>query len=91
MKKLIFKNFFKDTSVFLFTTIFALSLIIWVIQAVNFLDFITEDGHGLLVYFKFTALNFPKIVSRILSFVFLIALFYQIVKYDLYIMNYVQP
>ena len=82
MKKLIFKNFFKDTSVFLFTTIFALSLIIWVIQAVNFLDFITEDGHGLLVYFKFTALNFPKIVSRILSFVFLIALFYQIVKYE---------
>ena len=60
----------------------ALSLIIWVIQAVNFLDFITEDGHGLFVYFKFTALNFPKIVSRILTFVFLIALFYQIIKYE---------
>ena len=60
----------------------ALSLIIWVIQAVNFLDFITEDGHGLLVYFKFTVLNFPKIVSRILTFVFLIALFYQIIKYE---------
>ena len=64
------------------TTILALSLIIWVIQAVNFLDFMTEDGHGLLVYFKFTALNFPKIVSRILTFVFLVALFYQIVKYE---------
>ena len=50
MKKLIFKNFFNDTSVFLVTTILALSLIIWVIQAVNFLDFITEDGHGLLVF-----------------------------------------
>ena len=74
MKKLIFKNFFNDTSVFLVTTILALSLIIWVIQAVNFLDFITEDGHGLLVYFKFTALNFPKIVSRILTFVFLISI-----------------
>ena len=82
MKKLIFKNFFNDTSAFLVTTIMALSLIIWVIQAVNFLDFITEDGHGLLVYFKYTALNFPKIVSRILSFVFLIALFYQIVNYE---------
>ena len=82
MKKLIFKNFFNDTSVFLITTIMALSLIIWVIQAVNFLDFMTEDGHGLLVYFKFTALNFPKIVSRILTFVFLVALFYQIVKYE---------
>ena len=82
MKKLIFKNFFNDTSAFLVTTIMALSLIIWVIQAVNFLDFITEDGHGLLVYFKYTALNFPKIVSRILSFVFLVALFYQIVNYE---------
>ena len=82
MKKLIFKNFFNDTSVFLLTTILALSLIIWVIQAVNFLDFITEDGHGLLVYFKYTALNFPKIVSRILTFVFLISIFYQIVKFE---------
>ena len=82
MKKLILKNFFNDTSVFLVTTILALSLIIWVIQAVNFLDFVTEDGHGLLVYFKFTVLNFPKIVSRILTFVFLIALFYQIIKYE---------
>ena len=48
---------------------------------VNF-GFYTEDGHGLLVYFKFTVLNFPKIVSRILTFVFLIALFYQIIKYE---------
>ena len=82
MKKLIFKNFFNDTSIFLLTTILALSLIIWVVQAVNFLDFITEDGHGLLVYFKYTALNFPKIVSRILTFVFLISIFYQIIKYE---------
>ena len=57
-------------------------MIIWVIQAVNYLDFITEDGHGLFVYFKFTALNFPKIISRILTFVFLISLFYQIIKYE---------
>ena len=82
MKKLIFRKFFLDNTYFFIISLASLSIIVWVIQAVNFLDFITEDGHGLLVYFKYTALNFPKIVSRILTFVFLISIFYQIVKFE---------
>ena len=35
----------------------SLSLIIWVIQAVNFLDYIAEDGHGLKTYFSITLLS----------------------------------
>jgi lipopolysaccharide export system permease protein len=61
----------------------SLGLIVWVIQAVNYLDFITEDGHGLYVYFSYTLFNFPKIIHRILPFVFFVSLFYQINKYEL--------
>ena len=54
MKKLIFNKFFTDTTNSFIAAIITLSLIVWVIQAVNFLDFVTEDGHGLEVYFKYT-------------------------------------
>ena len=57
MKKLIFKKFAKDVFQFFLLVSISISLIVWVIQAVNFLDFITEDGHGLNVYFKYTLLN----------------------------------
>ena len=82
MKKLIFLKFLKDT--FKTFTIITLSIgtIVWVVQAVNYLDFISEDGHGLMVYFSYTLLNFPKIISRIIPFIFIISLFYQIIDYE---------
>ena len=61
----------------------SLGLIVWVIQAINYLDFMTEDGHGFYVYFSYTLYNFPKIIHRILPFVFFVSLFYQINKYEL--------
>ena len=68
----------------IFSTItMSIGLIVWVIQAVGFLDFMTEDGHGLTVYFYYTALNFPKIIHRIFPFVFFISLFYQIYQYEM--------
>jgi lipopolysaccharide export system permease protein len=60
--------------------VLSLSLIVWIIQAVNFLDFVTEDGHGLEVYFKYTLLNIPKIISRLMPFMFFIAIYYSINK-----------
>tara|TARA_B110000444_G_scaffold256481_1_gene292910 strand:- start:154 stop:1305 length:1152 start_codon:yes stop_codon:yes gene_type:complete len=82
MIKLIFQKFIKDTIKFFLIICFSIGLIVWIIQAVNFLDFVTEDGHGLYVYFGYTALNFPKIIHRILPFVFFISLFYQISEYE---------
>ena len=82
MKKLIFNKFFRDTTNSFFAAIITLSLIVWVIQAVNFLDFVTEDGHGLEVYFKFTILNLPKIISKIMPFIFFTTLFYILNKYE---------
>ena len=83
MKKLLFRNFIKNTLNFFIIMCLSISLIVWVIQAVGFLDFVTEDGHGLYVYFLYSFLNFPKMVSRILPFVFFISLFYQLSQYEL--------
>ena len=82
MEKLIFRKFFIDTLSFFIIGILSLSLIVWVIQAVNYLDFVSEDGHSFKVYFLYTLLNFPKIFSRLLIFMFFISIFYTISKYE---------
>ena len=83
MKKLIFKKLYQDTFYFFLTSLLVMSLIVWTLQAVNYFDFVTEDGHGLRVYFSYTLLNFPKIINRILPFIFFISLFYIILNYEL--------
>ncbi|WP_440931001.1 LptF/LptG family permease [Candidatus Pelagibacter sp.] len=83
MKKLIFKKLANDISFFFLISTISLSTIIWIIQAVNFLDLISEDGHGLRVYFLFTLFSLPKIISKILPFIFMISLFYTIIRYEL--------
>jgi len=82
MKKLIFKKFAKDIFQFFLLVSLSISLIVWVIQAVNFLDIVTEDGHGFRVYFLYTLLSLPKIFSKILPFVYFISIFYIILKYE---------
>ena len=66
MKKLIFRKFLLDLFLSFCVLIISLSVIVWVIQAVNYLDFISEDGHGFKVYFLYTLFNFPKIFSKLL-------------------------
>jgi len=83
MKKLIFRKFTQDTLVFFAASVLIMALIVWTLQAVNYFDFVTQDGHGLKVYFFYTILNFPKIVHRILPFIFFLSLFYTIVNYEL--------
>ena len=82
MKKLIFKKFAKDIFQFFLLVSLSISLIVWVIQAVNFLDIVTEDGHGFRVYFLYTLLSLPKIFSKILPFIYFVSLFYIILKYE---------
>ena len=83
MKKIIFNQLLKDIFKFFLLSSLSLSLIIWVIQAVNFLDYISEDGHGLTTYFNITFLNFPKIFSRIMPFCIFISVFYTLSRYEL--------
>ena len=82
MEKIIFKSFLREISFFFILSSISISLIIWIIQAVNYLDFVTEDGHNFKVYFTYTLLILPKIFSRILPFMFFISLFYIILKYE---------
>ena len=82
MKKLIFANFNIDVLKFFITSMLVMGIIVWTIQAVNFFDFVTNDGHGLRVYFLYSILNFPKILHRILPFIFFISIFYTIIKYE---------
>ena len=82
MKKIIYNQLLKDITKFFLLSSLSLSLIIWVIQAVNFLDYISEDGHGILTYFYITILNFPKIFSRILPFCVFISIFYTLNRYE---------
>ena len=84
MKKLIFKKFSLDHAIFFLYVTLSISLIVWVIQAVNFLDIVSEDGHSFRIYFFYTLLNLPKIFSRILPFIYFVSLFYIVVKYENY-------
>ena len=82
MEKIIFKSFLKEISFFFILSSISIALIIWVIQAVNYLDFVSEDGHNFKVYFLYTILILPKIFSRILPFMFFISIFYILIKYE---------
>ena len=81
-EKIIFKKFLTDTTYFFLFVSISLSLIVWVVQAVNFLDFVSEDGHSFKIYFYYTILNLPKIFSRVIPIVFFISLYYTIIKYE---------
>ena len=82
MKKLIFRKITKDTIAFFLLVTIIFGSIVWVIQAVNYLDYVTEDGHGLKTYFLFTLFSFPKIISKLIPFVFFIALFFTLINYE---------
>jgi len=82
MKKIVYKKLSKDCVSFFLLVVFTVSVIIWVMQAVNYLDFVIEDGHGFLVYFKYTLLSFPKIISRIFPFAIFLAFSYVLLKYE---------
>ena len=82
MKKMIFKKILLDLVSFFLLITLTFSLIIWVLQAINYLDFVTEDGHGFLIYIKYTLLTFPKIISKIFSLTLFFAFCYIIIKYE---------
>tara|TARA_B110000858_G_scaffold168384_1_gene196861 strand:- start:404 stop:1540 length:1137 start_codon:yes stop_codon:yes gene_type:complete len=82
MKKIIYRNLAADCTKFFLLTIFTISIIIWVLQAVNYLDYVIEDGHGFFVYFNYTLLSFPKIFSRIYPFAIFLSFSYVLLKYE---------
>jgi lipopolysaccharide export system permease protein len=82
MKKIIYRKLLQDCLIFFFLALFGISTIIWVFQAVNFLDIMIEDGRNYNVYLDYTLLNFPKIISRILPFALFFSFSYTFIKYE---------
>ena len=83
MKKILFRKLLFDCLIFFTITLFSSSLIIWVFQAVNFLDIIVEDGRNYLVYLNFSLLNFPKVITKLVPFILFLSFLYIIGKYEL--------
>ena len=82
MKNKFYSYFFKEFLNNFLTVLFALSAISWLIQAVNYFDFVTEDGYSLRAYFYYSILNFPKILTRLVPFVFILSLLYTFKKFQ---------
>ena len=82
MDKLIFRKFSLDIFNFFIISSFSITFIVWIVQAVNFLDLVSDDGHSLGIYFYYVSLNLPKIFSKTIIFVFFISIFYVINKYN---------
>ena len=82
MKKIIFRTLLKDISVFSLIALFSAAVIIWVFQAVNYLDLMVEDGRDFLIYLNYTLLNFPKILTKLIPFVIFFSISYVISKYE---------
>jgi lipopolysaccharide export system permease protein len=82
MNNRVYKYFFYEFLGYFFTVLFAITAIIWTIQAVNFLDLITEDGHAFGVYTFYSFLLIPKIITKLIPFAFLISLIIVINKFE---------
>ncbi len=76
MKKVLYRKLLSDYLSFFIVALLSTSIIIWVFQAVNYLDIMIEDGRDYLVYINYTLLNFPKIVSKVFPFALFFSLFY---------------
>jgi lipopolysaccharide export system permease protein len=82
MKKMLFRKLLIDYMSFFLIALFSSSIVIWVFQAVNFLDIMIEDGRDYKIYISYSLLNFPKIINKIFPFVLFFSLFHLTIKYE---------
>ena len=83
MKKILFRKILFDCLIFFLIALISASTIIWIFQAVNYLDVMVEDGRDYLVYINFSLLSYPKIISKILPFALFFSFYYVFTKYEL--------
>ena len=82
MKKTIYKYIFYEFARYFSTTLFALSIIVWTVQCVNFLDLVTEDGHAFTIYFLYSLLTLSKVLTKLIPFSFMVATVLTIIKLE---------
>jgi len=82
MKKILFRKLLLDYMKFFLIALLSSSLVVWVFQAVNYLDIMIEDGRDYKVYINYSLLNFPKILSKLFPFVLFFSLFHVTTRYE---------
>ena len=82
MKKILFRKLLLDYMSFFLIALLSTSIVVWVFQAVNYLDIMIEDGRDYAVYLNYSLLNFPKILSKLLPFILFFSLFHVTSKYE---------
>ena len=82
MKKTIYKYIFYEFVRYFTITLFALAAIAWTVQAVNFLDLVTEDGHAFTIYFSYSFLTISKVLTKLIPFCFLVSAVLTILKFE---------
>ena len=83
MKKILFRKLLIDCLKFFIISLLSTSIIVWVFQAVNYLDIMIEDGRSHIVYINYTLLNYPKIISRILPFALFFSFSYVLARSEI--------
>ena len=82
MENRIYKYFFYEFLGYFSISLFALAIIVWTIQSVNYLDLVTEDGHAFTTYFAYSSLTLSKILTKLIPFCFLISITFTILKFE---------
>jgi len=82
MKKILFRKILSDFLIFLTVTAISVSAIVWVFQAVSYLDIIVDDGRDYKIYLIYSMLTIPKILSKIFPFAMFFSFYYTIIKYE---------
>ena len=82
MKKTIYKYFFNEFVIYFTIILFALAAVVWTVQAVNYLDLVTEDGHAFTIYFFYSFLTLSKVLTKLIPFCFLLAVILTIIKLE---------
>ena len=82
MKNRIYKYIFHEFIRNFIVILFAFTAVIWTIQAVNFLDLVTDDGHAFRIYLLYSLLTITKVLTKLIPFTFLIASIITILKLE---------
>ena len=82
MKKILFRKLLIDYLSFFLIALLGSSIVVWVFQAVNYLDIMIEDGRDYKIYINYSLLNFPKILNKLFPFVLFFSIFHITSKFE---------
>ena len=82
MKNTIYKYIFYEFLRYFLVALFAFAIIVWTIQAVNFLDLVVEEGHGFRTYFIYSIFTLSKVLTKLIPFCFMLAMILTITKLE---------